>query len=225
MKELFGSIASFFDKLVDQPALLLKVILLVVGTALVVLGAAGGVQYSNYFPIPDAIGRYVMVAAGGALLVAGLLFAALDQTTTTSRQLPKADKFGAKITELKSATSPGKMNVTGDINRLPPDGYKLVLMRCFPDSRFVPVRIETKFEKNGSKYKWHVYGCTLPTKPGERRTVVAYLVGKSGQALLQYQEEAVNFYMANRTDPNSFVPAIKTATDDMIKLPETETEL
>jgi hypothetical protein len=214
---LWKALGEGISKLAEQPIVLLNVLLLVFGAALFVLGAAGGVRYSGYLPIPDDVGRYLMTAGGAALLIVGIFLAAGQ----TQRKPQKAESFEAKITGLVSV-GPGKMEVKGSIKRLPPEGCKLMLLRFFPDGRFVPVKVDVRFEKKGSRYEWVAYDCAIRTKPGERRTVAAYLVGKSGQALFQYHEEAVTFYSSQQTDPNRFMPAIKLPTEDMVKLDELE---
>jgi hypothetical protein len=216
---LLKAIVGLADKLAEQPNVLLNVLLLVFGTALFVLGAAGGVRYSGYLPIPDDVGRYLAAAGGAALLIVGIFLAVGPKQSPQ----PRAKSFEAKITKLVSV-GPGKMEVKGNIKRHPPDGYKLMLVRFFPDNRFAPVNAEViiEREKKGSSYEWAAYGCPINLKAGERRTVAAYLVGKSGQALFWYAEEAGRFYSSQQTEPKKYLPALKFPTEDMIKLDETE---
>jgi hypothetical protein len=216
---LWKAIVDVVDKLAEQPRVLLSVLLLIFGAALFVLGAAGGVQYSGYLPIPDNVGRYLAVAGGVALLIVGIFFAVGPKQSPQ----PRAKAFDARFTRLVTV-GPGKMEAKGTIKRLPPDGYKLMLLRFFPDSRFAPVKTEViiQKEKKGSGYEWAAYDCPINIKAGERRTVAAYLVGTSGQALFQYFEEATRFYASQQPGPQSYLPALKYPTDDMIKLDDTE---
>ena len=211
---MWKSILAIVEKLFEQPAILV----LVLGAGFFLLGAAGGVQYSGWLPIQDDQGRYATVGGGTVLLLVGLLLT-LGQR---KNKLPAAKSFAAKITEPEKGLSPDKVKVRGDINRLPPDGYKLMLLRFYADSKFTPLRVEVKFRQEGSKYEFYANDCVVGGKHGERRTIAAYLVGKSGQALFQYHEEAVKFYMAQQTDQNKFMPAITLPTEDMVNLAEVE---
>jgi hypothetical protein len=207
-------ILAIVEKLIEQPAILI----LVLGAVFFLLGAAGGVQYSGWLPIQDDQGRYTAIGGGIVLLLAGLLLT----LGKGKSKLPTAKSFAAKIIEPEKGPSADKVKVRGVINRLPPEGYKLMLLRFYADSKYTPMKVEVKFRQEDSKYEWYANDCVVGGKPGERRTIAAYLVGKSGQALFQYHEDAVTFYMTQQTDPNRFMPAIKLPTEDMISLAEVE---
>lgn len=170
---MWKAIVDLIDKLAEQPRVLLSVLLLIFGAALFVLGAAGGV--SGYLPIPDDVGRYLAAAGGATLLIVGIFLAVGPKQSPQ----PRAKSFDARFTRLVSV-GPGKMEAKGTIRRLPPDGYKLMLVRFFPEGRFAPVNAEVNFEKRASGYEWAAYDCPINIRAGQRRTVAAYLIGKSG---------------------------------------------
>jgi hypothetical protein len=60
-KELVGA-------LIGKPALFV----IVLGVACIALGAAGGIVYNNWFPVPSTIGRFFLEFSGAVLILFAL---------------------------------------------------------------------------------------------------------------------------------------------------------
>ena len=73
--------------------------------------------------------------------------------------------------------------------------------------------------RSGSK-TWTAGECILGGKLGEPRTVGAYIVGKSGQALIKYYMEASTHHNVTKKEPSDYLPRIEERTEDMVMCDE-----
>jgi hypothetical protein len=208
-------------KLFENP----KSLVIVVGGFLIAFGAAGGVTYNNFFPIPQLWQQVVVSVAGFLFAIAGVIL--VQREPTSSRP------YGISI------TAPGRdadIRVTDVIGvfkkRFPTELYALWLLRIYPDDRYAPMR-EVRLPAEGTE--WVVRELNMGDgKPGERRTIGAFLIGPSGQVIFKYWSEAVERHRrlvdavekhnaandANKIpldDYTRYLPSIKGQTTDMIE--------
>jgi hypothetical protein len=201
---MWESIVKGFERILERPAILV----LILGALLFVLGAGNGITYNALLPLDDtkawvSLGVGLVLLAGGAVL----------STQADTKTVP-AGSYEIKITSPKDKETIEVANVIGAIDRLPPTGYKLMIFRIYPEGDFVPLT-EARLEPDGKG--WNAPGCDIGGKTGNTRIIGAYLVGKSGQALIQYYKAATDFHRQVKTNPNEFLPRISVKTEDMIR--------
>jgi hypothetical protein len=207
-------------------------ILIILGVAALFLGFAKGIGYNSWLPIPDEIGRWGAIIVGAILFIAGFFFLPKGSTI-----LPSADDYGVKISYPAPREPVAVVNVTGTSKKKPPEGYTLMILRIYPetDQPFVPLK-EAKFSDDGKT--WYANGCDVGGQTGDDRTLGAYMVGRSVQALLKYYETANAEHRGLKQElldvialakgakvkvpqkRERFVPRIFKRTDDMIKCHE-----
>ena len=209
---MWESIVEGWNKLLDRPALLL----LLLGTLLFIFGATRGIQFNALLPLTDDVGRYSALGAGALLFLIGIYLV---------RNNPEAGgggNYGITITSPRPNAQVDRVDVTGEIKRQPPDGYKLMILRIHPDSQggFVPLK-EVKFI---DKKRWVAEQCDIGGKTGDARALGVYLVGKSGQALFGYFRDAADVHNPMKIEleafskrEQKFLPLIKEKTTDMIE--------
>ncbi|MGH8487312.1 MAG: hypothetical protein ACREXS_00155 [Gammaproteobacteria bacterium] len=104
---------EFLSKLIDSPPGLL----IILGAALLALGLAGGVTYSQWFPIPEIGAR---IGAG----VAGIVVFALGVSRAKTHVfLPKAKKYGIKIDYPTDGDVVDIVDVSGSLSKPLPEGF------------------------------------------------------------------------------------------------------
>jgi hypothetical protein len=201
---MWEAIVKGFERILERPAILL----LILGFVLFVLGAANGIKYNGWLVLDDTKG-WISLIFGALLMLFGGALGVEDMSHHIS-----ARSYKIKITSPTPNQTVTRADVTGTVKRLPPGGYKLMILRIYDNQKIVPLK-EVRFERDGKR--WSADDCDLGGTPGKRRTIGAYLVGKSGQALIQYYEEATEFHKGKKEDPNEFLPMIIARTEDMIK--------
>ena len=204
---MWKAIGETVAKLFDKPA----IFLMIFGVVFIALGISGGLTYqTSSFTVVEAW-RYVSLGFGTVMLLWGSVLA-------TRRPVPpiKADEYGIKITNPQEREQVDIVSVKGTIKKAPPEGYKLMVLRIYPNSRngIHPLK-EVKFTDDKT---WHADDCDMGGKTDDRRTVGAYLVGPSGQALFRYYSEAANQHYELRNVKNfKYLPLIYERTLDMVK--------
>jgi hypothetical protein len=208
-KFMWESIVKGFERILERPVILV----LILGAVLFVLGAASGVQYNGWLPL-DAYGRWFVLGVGLLLLLGGAALCVDD----ANKQIDIAH-CKIKVTTPKEEQTVEVPDVEGTIEQLPPRGQELWILQIYPERDFVPLkRVELK---SGIK-TWLARKCFLGGEPGDSRTIGAYLVGKSGQALLQYYEEATEFHDRTKANPKVYLPKIQVMTEDMVRCDEVD---
>jgi hypothetical protein len=204
---MWESIVKGFERLLERPVILV----LILGTVLFVLGAAGGIKYNNWLPM-DEYGRWTVLGIGLLLLLGG---AALS----IDNENAKIDVAGykIKITKPKEAQTVGDPEVEGTFEKVPPTGQQLWILRIYSDGKFVPLK---KVDLRSGSKTWTAGECILGGKLGEPRTVGAYIVGKSGQALIKYYMEASTHHNVTKKEPSDYLPRIEERTEDMVMCDE-----
>jgi hypothetical protein len=158
-------------------------LLIVTGGILMALGATGGIVGKT--PAMQEVWQIAIFAAGAAALLAGV-YAAIRQGTHVDK--PKDIKV--KITSpIARSDAASRVDIHGEMEGTVPPGYVFRMMRVYRNERMTPIgphtiRVESK--------KWSAHDCDIGGKPGELRSVAAFLIGPSGQALLAFFEEAAS---------------------------------
>jgi hypothetical protein len=188
------------------------VLLIVLGAAMFVLGAAGGINYNNWLPV-DTAGRIALVGSGIPTLVVGVILALRSND-------PRAP-LGIKITFPVKGQSVGKIDVQGTIAKKLPKDQELWIIRMYPQGDFIPLRRVNL--KPGDK-DWIAKDCDVGGKSGEDRTLCAFLVGPSAKEYFKYFREAASRHNAwmdklqvPKDEPDRYLPNIKEPTGDMIE--------
>jgi hypothetical protein len=203
---MWESIVKGFERILERPAILV----LILGLLLFVLGIANGIQYNGWLPL-EPTKAWIALGVGLLLLIGGAALSIEDVAGQVT-----ARSYNVKITAPTPNETVGIVDIKGTSSRRPPDDYKLMIFRIYPNRSFVPMH-EVHFETDQS---WSFNGCNLGGKTGQTRTIGAYLVGKSGQALIRYYEEATEFHRSVKTNPEEFLPRITSMTEDMIRCDE-----
>jgi hypothetical protein len=206
---VWKAITEFANKLADKPA----IFLMLAGVIFIGLGLAGGVTYHGWFPIAEN-NSYGAIAIGIALLIWGGVIA-------NRKPVPpiKGYEYGVKIINPSEREQVDIVSVKGTIEKMPPEGYKLMVLRIYPNARYGihPLK-EVTFTGNKA---WHADDCDVGGKTNDPRTIGAYLVGPSGQALFRYYSEAANqHYELRHAKDFKFLPLIYERTPDMVKCAE-----
>src|SRR5262245_10596677 len=121
-RPMWKTAEGFVRLLLDNAAALA----FVVGVALFVLGAAGGIKYNNWLPITDELGRGVAIVGGLALVAWGAF-----QSSGRTSSLPKAADYGIKITHPRPGDRVDTVRVEGTFSKPLPAGYSLRVFRIY----------------------------------------------------------------------------------------------
>jgi hypothetical protein len=168
---------------IDRPGL----ILMILGAAVMALGAAGGITYGNWLPLTTNLQQASVGGVGLLLFLVGVVW--LVRTPQTSLN---AKSFGVKITDPQAGDKIGVVTVRGTIRRSVPPGYELRLLRMYPgQDGYLPMNSAT-IDDTGKK--WEAYGCDIGGRPGEQRIIAACLVGPSGKVLLNFYRVMARLY-------------------------------
>jgi hypothetical protein len=168
------AITKAFGKLFESP----ESLFIVLGAVLVALGASGGVTYNSWFPVGNLWAQALLIAAGFIFALVG---------SFRVRLKPKSSRpYGISITKPKENEHVHITDVEGTIRKQPTD-YSLWIFRVFPDGKYAPAR---KLNPAQGEDKWEAKGIDIGGKPGEHRELRVYLVGRSGEALIRYYQEA-----------------------------------
>lgn len=190
-------------------------LLIVIGFVLIAVGAAGGVSYQNYFPIADVWGRLGMAAIGLGLVIFGAKLAPPD-----IYRIPRASRYGFVITLPKREdgmpTLPRYAKFSGTYRKEPPSQYEARMLRGFPRTEeYYPLE---KVTLDKEKKRWKAE-CDLGPSKGAHRFVGIYLVGPSGQALVNYFKDAARVHnpLVKETPNPAWLPNLKVKTADMVE--------
>jgi len=225
---MWESVTDIVKKLFERSGLLL----IIFGILALFIGFAKGISYNSWLPITDDVGRFGAIGLGAILFFIGLLFLNREPAAPLN-----ASDYGIKILNPGPRELVDIVNVSGTAKKKPPEGYTLMIFRIYheTDWPFVPLK-EAYFNEDGKT--WYANGCDIGGVKGNDRTLGAYLVGKSGQALIRYYESANAEHRALKQEmldvielaksakatvtpkKERFVPRIFNRTTDMIKCHE-----
>ena len=208
---MWKAISDALQKLIDRAPLFL----VIVGTIVVFIGLAKGITYDNWFPITDDVGRYGAIVVGAVLLLVGLFL-----FIKTPAPLLKASDYGIVITTPRPYESVDVVEIAGTMKKAPPGGYKLMVLRIYPDTKHRAIHPLREVEYGNDGKSWNAKGCDIGGKPGDNRVLGIYLVGQSGLALFDYYDEAAKVHIATKRPNSAPLPPITVRTPDMIKCEE-----
>ncbi len=204
---------AFLTKLLDS----VPVLLIVVGVALALLGLAGGITYNSWFIIDEPIARIVTCVLGVVLIGIGVTRSPEVKPTTL-----RPSDYGIKIHSPGAGEQVDSVDVRGAIERPLPDGYCLRIFRVYPGTEnFVPLG---KARIDLGKKSWVADRCTLGGKTGDKRALAAYIVGPSGEVLINFHNSAASVHRVTMEELRKatgataeFLPTIAGRTADMFE--------
>jgi hypothetical protein len=205
---MWEAIGDLLQKLIDRAALFL----VIVGTIVLFLGLAKGVPS---LPITDDVGRYGAILAGAVLLLVGLIV-----FIRAPAPLLKASDYGIVINKPHRDDIVDFVEIAGTMKKRPPAGYKLMVLRIYPDTKRRSVHPLREVEYGDDGKSWNAKGCDIGGRPGENRALGIYLVGPSGQALFDYYDEAARAHETTKNPGAKNLPLIAVRTPDMIMCKE-----
>jgi hypothetical protein len=171
---------KFFEKLIETvPALLL-----LIGTMLFLLGVAGGVRHKDVqLPIDGLVRQFATSLAGAAVFVLGLWAWARQ-----SAQRITPEEFGITIISPQRGDVVHTVDVRGTLKKKIPAGYKLRVIRVYPDGRIYPLR-EATIDPGGAT--WEARSCDIGGDPGDDRSLAACLCGPGAESVFAYLDDAI----------------------------------
>jgi hypothetical protein len=203
------ALKEFASKIAENPIALL----ILLGTVLVVLAAAGGVTYKDVLPITDKWARLSLGASGIALAALGIILAGMVSGP--------AKPYGISILTPNIGDEFVTTTVRGSIRKAIPPGHVMWVLRFYPDGQFVPLHTASI---DIARQTWVAHQCAVGGTKGDVRYFVAALVGPNGQALLDYffvAHERHNIWMDQLNvpydAPNRFLPPISKPVEDIIE--------
>jgi len=206
---------EFLSKLIDS----VPVLLIILGAALLALGLAGGVTYSQWFPIPEMGARIGAGVAGIVVFALGVSHAK-THVFLPQAKIPQAEKYGIKI-DYPTEGIVDIVAVGGSLSKPLPEGFTLKVFRIYPTSpeSYIPIA-DARMLEGG---KWRAERCDIGGRRGDERSIGVYLVGPNGAALIDYYTLARR--LRRSTDEvlkaigkeGSYLPPIEKRTLDMIE--------
>ena len=210
-----GTWPSVLLRLVDRVPL----VLLVLGTALLVLGLTSGITYNNWLPMPEPTARIASGVIGLALLAIGSFW-----SLRAASALIVAGDYGIRITYPRAGDEVETVDVQGTITRDLAAGYCLRVFRVYPDHGLVPL---TMAKIDMATKSWVANRCHIGGRKGEMRAFAAYIVGESGEALVAFHDVAVNIHSETMEQARAakgavpkYLPPIAKRTKDMFECAE-----
>lgn len=202
---------TLLAKLLDSVPMLL----ILLGTAFVVLGLAGGVTYQQWLPMPDAVPRGLSGAFGALLIAIGVL-----RSHPAKPVVIRHLDYGIKIQYPTPASRVSTVDVGGSIEKSLPDGYCLRVFRIYPGSNnFVPL---AKARVELHKKSWVAERCHIGGEKDDQRAFAAYICGPSAEVLIAFHNEAVSVHRKTMEQLQEagiakigFLPSVTGRTEDM----------
>jgi hypothetical protein len=188
----------------------MPLVLILLGAAFVVLGLTD----NSWLPMTDPTARLFSGTLGTVLLLLGIVWS----RSATSSSIRPAD-YGIKITYPLPGDQVDMVDVQGSITRDLPPNHCLRVFRIYPDDKYVPL---TKARIDLSAKTWIADRCSIGGMKGDKRSYAAYIVGESGEALIDFHNAAVAVHRktieqlkdAKGPDPE-YLPAVSARTKDM----------
>lgn len=203
------AIPEALQKLFESP----QSLLIVAGIILVVLGAAGGVTYNNWFPIPQQWAQIFVSFVGLLLALFGVLLVLVQPRSATP--------YGISITSPTNGAEVDRTKVSGTIRKHPPKGYVLWILRIYPTGEYIPLR---KVDLHKGQTTWDALDCDVGPSSGESRRFGAYLLGPSSQVMFGYWRDATDRHNRLVDELNvpkerrdRWLPAFREFAEDMIR--------
>ena len=163
---LFVALPDIFD-----------IVLMLAGVCIVVLAGGSLVYQGKPFlgMTADTNSRIALAVFGMILLGIGL---AIRLRSRGAESVPKADEYKIAIKSPKPGDKVSSVDVWGDLEKLPPDGYGLWVFRLFNNNRFYPVR---RCNINKTAKTWEAPNCDIGGRKGETRSFSVNLVERMGK--------------------------------------------
>lgn len=175
MKEFAAEVVRFL--IGSIPALLM-----VIGAALVGIGILGAVK--DWFGPLESFWRLISIALG----IVGIGGGVLLSRRVGELVAPDIKRIGVRIITPQKGDPVDQIDVRGDVKEELPAGFTLRVMRVYRDGRIAPTGPRTVHIKDK---EWTAHGCSIGGPSGdETRAFGAFIVGKSGEVLISYFEEA-----------------------------------
>lgn len=207
---MLEGIGGALQKVVERAGLFLVSL----GFIAFVLGLSRGVGHQDWLLILDDVGRYGAMGAGIVLMLVGLL-----HLMKAPAPLLVPSDYGVKIHTPRSGESVDVVEIAGTLKKAPPEGYKLMILRIYPDAdRAIHPLREVDYADDGKS--WNAKGCDIGGTSGKNRALGVYLVGKSGQALFKYYTRASEVHQSTKRPGEKNLPLIEVRTEDMIMCEE-----
>jgi hypothetical protein len=191
-------------------------VLVVFGTAILILGVAGTVQYEKSGLSVSGYSRTLADVVGIAMIVAGAV-----PSLKGSAKIPKASDYGVKIIYPAERDRVERITMHGSIKKALPEGYKLRVFRTYNGGGYVPIGEAEVFAESKT---WKATGCAVGGDTNEEKLLKVYMVGPGGSELLNYFEEASTAHnrmrqklMALTKEKEEFLPLIYGFTPDMVE--------
>jgi hypothetical protein len=202
----------------------LPALLLLFGAVVFAFSLIGGIRYAGIAPFDDQYYRAIGLV-GGILIIIFSVFIWFIWPKYSTVPIPKASAHGIEITSHSNGDNvPETVTVKLKVQKPPPQGYELRIFRIYPHSdELYPTSIARPTDQ---AKVWEATRCTLGGKPGDERIIAAFLVGPSGQALLQYFHAAGTAHwgtlqelrkVVNNDAAGAYLPVIQTKTQDMVE--------
>jgi hypothetical protein len=199
-------------------------LLLLLGFVVFVFSLIGGIHYAGIAPFDDQHYRTIGLVVGILIMALSVLiwFILPKHSTVT---IPKASAHGIKITSHSDGDNvPESVTVRLEVQKPLPQGYDLYIFRVYPRSgHLYPASIA---RHTGPGKVWEASPCSLGGRQGEERIIAAFLVGPSGQALVQYFHDASDSHgrtlqelrkAMENAEAGEYLPNIRTKTQDMVE--------
>jgi len=195
---------TIVEKLLDSFPTLVTIL----GVALIVLGLAGGITYSEWLPIRETAGRVAAVVLGIIVALGGVGLYFWTQSRKPTRIDPS--QYGIKITYPRAGDEVKMMDIRGTIKRALPENHTLRLFRIYEGNtpRMTPIGMATIEDSD-----WTAHQCDAGGKSGDKRSIAAFIVGPSGAALIEYHDGAAR---AHRKTMDELEGLTKTKRDDWL---------
>jgi len=187
---------------------------LLLGSLLILLGAAGGVP--AYVPVTQMWAQIALIVAGIFIILAGLL------KNEASRELTPSDiaKLGIKIRSPRANDRIERIvRVVVESSKALPKGYELYVLRGYPrENGVVP---NAKAQKTINLLEWTVEEFDIAGVKDDVRRIEVWLVGANGRVLLDNWQAnhkvlaAANRKLEDLGQKTGWLPSIQTRTSDM----------
>jgi hypothetical protein len=210
---------SVWQTLIQKLPVLYHIIVTIFGVVIVLLAAVGQFKYGGFVIVPiDAPWRVALGIFGIALVLSGFYFR--RDNAAVGNNIPKAEDHAVQIVSPIQNAKVKMTDVRGTIQKMPPDGYNLWIFRVYSDGRYYPLR---ECSINEKEKTWDAFDCDPGGNQGEFKSLAAYIVGPDGQALIHYNQEAVQRFKPIRDQleaatqkPVASLPSILKRTKDTV---------
>jgi len=192
-----------WEKILDFAAKNSPLLLIIIGLAIFIIGAAGTLPYTP-LQVKESGWRIALAVMGAIVVGFGALLFFRERNNKESSL--RADEYGLEIQSHEHRDLIDyEVVVSGTYKVKPPDG-SVVLLEMNPDSRHYWFKDFATFDEG--RKRWRAKG-RIGAPSGETRELIVAVIGKNGKALRDYY-----FKVGRRTNQ---WPGIETLTTDVIE--------